>query len=48
MPGDIADTLVTDLNGKLPPIPPDSIVSRTFYTDEQIKAMLFGDRKSVV
>jgi hypothetical protein len=23
-------------------IPPDSIVSRTFYSDEQMKAILFG------
>jgi quercetin dioxygenase-like cupin family protein len=31
-----------DLTGLLPDIPPDSIVSRTFYEDSQFKAILFG------
>ena len=31
-----------DLTGLLPDIPPDSIVSRTFYEDNQFKAILFG------
>ena len=33
---------ITDLFTQIPDIPPDSIVSRTFYQDEQIKAILFG------
>jgi len=33
---------VADLNESLPAIPADSIVSRTLYGDEQIKAVLFG------
>ena len=33
---------ITDLLTQIPAIPPDSIVSRTFYQDEQIKAILFG------
>lgn len=33
---------IEDLSAALPEIPPDSIVSRTFYTDEQLKAILFG------
>lgn len=31
-----------DLNSELPEIPPDSIVSRTLYEDDQHKAILFG------
>jgi quercetin dioxygenase-like cupin family protein len=31
-----------DLFELLPDIPADSIVSRTVYTDEQVKAVLFG------
>jgi quercetin dioxygenase-like cupin family protein len=31
-----------DLSALLPEIAPDSIVSRTFYSDEQVKAMIFG------
>jgi quercetin dioxygenase-like cupin family protein len=30
------------LAAQLPDIPPDSIVSRTLYSDEQIKVVLFG------
>ena len=36
------DTYLTDLNAQLPAIAPDSIVSRTLYGDEQVKAVLFG------
>jgi quercetin dioxygenase-like cupin family protein len=34
--------LVADLLAQLPEIPPDSIVSRTFYSDDRVKAILFG------
>jgi quercetin dioxygenase-like cupin family protein len=34
--------LVEDLARQLPEIPPDSIVSRTFYSDEKMKVILFG------
>jgi quercetin dioxygenase-like cupin family protein len=33
---------ISDLAGLLPDIAPDSIVSRTFYQDERMKAILFG------
>lgn len=33
---------VDDLLTQLPDIPPDSIVSRTFYSDQSLKAILFG------
>jgi len=33
---------IDDLMKQLPEIPPDSIVSRTFYKGEQLKAILFG------
>lgn len=33
---------VADLLAQLPDIPPDSIVSRTFYSDQSLKAILFG------
>ncbi len=33
---------VEDLYGLMVEIPPDSILSRTFYQDEHIKAILFG------
>lgn len=33
---------VADLLAQLPDIPPDSIVSRTFYSDRSLKAILFG------
>lgn len=33
---------IQDLQAQLPEIPPDSIVSRTFYVDEQTKVILFG------
>lgn len=35
-------TLIDDLLAQLPEIPPDSIVSRTFYSDDRLKAILFG------
>jgi len=31
-----------DLSAEIPEIPPDSIVSRTLYDDDQHKAILFG------
>lgn len=31
-----------DLSGMFPDIPPDSIVSRTFHSEGQVKAILFG------
>ena len=34
--------LVDDLLAQLPEIAPDSIVSRTFYSDEHVKVILFG------
>jgi quercetin dioxygenase-like cupin family protein len=36
------ETYVTNLTEQLPEIPPNSIVSRTLYGDEQVKAVLFG------
>jgi quercetin dioxygenase-like cupin family protein len=33
---------VADLLAQLPEIPPDSIVSRTFFSDQSVKAILFG------
>jgi quercetin dioxygenase-like cupin family protein len=33
---------VADLLAHLPEIAPDSIVSRTFYSDQALKAILFG------
>ncbi len=33
---------IADLLAQLPEIPPDSIVSRTFYSDDRVKAILFG------
>jgi quercetin dioxygenase-like cupin family protein len=35
-------TFFADLAAQLPAITPDSIVSRTLYGDEQVKAVLFG------
>jgi len=35
------DPFVIDLSAKPAEIPADSILSRTFYTDEQVKAILF-------
>lgn len=35
-------TFVEDLLEQLPEVPPDSIVSRTFFTDGGTKAILFG------
>ena len=34
--------LIDDLLAQLPEIAPDSIVSRTFYSDDRLKAILFG------
>lgn len=31
-----------NLNAEIPELPADSIVSRTFFQDEQMKAILFG------
>lgn len=31
-----------DLASEIPNIPDDSIISRTFYSDDQLKAILFG------
>jgi quercetin dioxygenase-like cupin family protein len=33
---------IPDLIAQLPEIPPDSIVSRTYHSDGQLKAILFG------
>lgn len=35
-------TYIPDLSDLVPDIPEDSIVSRTFYSDEQVKMVLFG------
>ena len=35
-------TFIPDVADLVPDIPADSIVSRTFYTDDQMKAILFG------
>ncbi len=35
-------TFIENLFAQLPEIPPDSIVSRTFYSEGQLKAILFG------
>jgi quercetin dioxygenase-like cupin family protein len=34
--------MIDDLASQLPEIPPDSIVSRTFFSDNQTKVILFG------
>jgi quercetin dioxygenase-like cupin family protein len=34
--------LMSDLAGQIPDLPSDSIVSRTFFQDDQMKAILFG------
>ena len=39
---DQAFTYLEDLAAELAEIPPDSIISRTIYQDEQFKAILFG------
>jgi quercetin dioxygenase-like cupin family protein len=39
---DVPFTYINDLLAQLPDIPPDSIVSRTFYSDQSLKAILFG------
>ncbi len=39
---DVPFAYINDLLAQLPDIPPDSIVSRTFYSDDRIKAILFG------
>ena len=35
-------TYLNNLLNQVPDIPPDSIISRTIYQDDQIKAVLFG------
>jgi quercetin dioxygenase-like cupin family protein len=35
-------TYVDDLSGMMTDIPPDSIISRTFYGDDGVKGILFG------
>lgn len=35
-------TYLANLLEQIPEIPPDSIISRTFYNDDQMKAILFG------
>ncbi|MGW8249328.1 MAG: cupin domain-containing protein [Anaerolineales bacterium] len=35
-------TFLSNLADEIPDIPADSIISRTIYTDEQVKAVLFG------
>ncbi len=35
-------TYISNLSELVPDIPADSIVSRTFYSDEGVKAILFG------
>lgn len=35
-------TFVDDLLAQLPEVPPDSIVSRTFFTEGGLKGILFG------
>ncbi len=35
-------TYLSNLSDLLPDIPADSILSRTFYTDDHVKVMLFG------
>lgn len=37
-----AYTYFADLQAQLPEIPSDSILSRTVYSDEQVKVILFG------
>lgn len=37
-----AYTLVPDLGHMLPQTPPDSIISRTFYQDDQVRVILFA------
>jgi quercetin dioxygenase-like cupin family protein len=39
---DLEYTYIPNLSEQLPEIPPDSIISRTFYQDDQQKAILFG------
>ena len=41
-PSETPFALIDDLLAQLPDIPPDSIVSRTFYSDDRAKAILFG------
>jgi quercetin dioxygenase-like cupin family protein len=35
-------TFVDNLSNLVPDIPEDSILSRTFYSDERVKAIIFG------
>ena len=36
---------IDDLNKQIPEIPADSIISRTFYQDDQLKVLIFGFAK---
>lgn len=35
-------TFIADLSRQLPDIPPESVISRTFFANSQIKVVLFG------
>ena len=35
-------TLIADVDGLIESIQPDSVVSRTFYKDDQLRAIVFG------
>ena len=39
---DIPYTYFADLVSEIPDIPPDSIISRTIFADENVKVVLFG------
>jgi quercetin dioxygenase-like cupin family protein len=39
---EIPFTYIEDLTRQLPEIPPDSIISRTVYSDDGVKVVLFG------
>lgn len=39
---DTTYTFIENISTKMPDIPADSIISRTVYNDEQLKAILFG------
>lgn len=39
---DSAFTFFDELGAQAPQVPPDSILSRTLYTDDQVKAVLFS------
>jgi len=35
-------TILSDLGDEIPNVPSDSIISRTIFSDDQVKAVLFG------